>query len=309
MEGSVPGWVPRLNALAMRLRDRWRALFPYRLDPLFIRAVALETTTACTRRCPYCPPHSAMDIPRLEMPRELFTRVVSSLGARGYAGDIFFSLYGDSLCDPRLESLVAEAREKVKKARLVVFTNGDLLTEERYRALRRAGMDEMSLSKHSAELSPGLAGALERLGLAEGPDFRVHVVDYYAAALPGAETGLLNNKGGLAPVRRPPLRSCCDVESACVDCLGKVLLCNNDATSSYVFGDANEKDFWAVWEDPVFVRARRDILRGRWPFEICRRCMSAAGAVTPVPSGPAARLPAAFPGAAEEIKRFGRGGG
>lgn len=282
----------RLNGYSLRLRDLYRRLFPCLLDPLRIRAVALETTTACTRSCPYCPPHSVMKVPALKMPRKIFSRVVGSLGARGYAGDLFFSLYGDSLADDRLEALLDEARTAAPAARRVVFTNGDLLTEERFASLRAAGMDALALSLHSER--PGAALAETLKGLAKTAPGSVGVVDYYSQCLPGNDVGLLNNKGGLADVSRRPFGSCCDIESACVDCEGNVLLCNNDCTSSYVFGNVLRKDFYSIWEDPAFVLARRRIMRGEWLFEICRKCMSSRGRSTPVPGGKAYRLPAAF---------------
>ncbi|HCC48876.1 MAG TPA: hypothetical protein DEQ38_12280 [Elusimicrobia bacterium] len=297
-------WVLRLNGVTLRLRDLSRRLFPFLLDPLKIRAVALETTTACTRNCPYCPPHSNMAIPPLKMSREIFTRAVSSLGARGYAGDIFFSLYGESLADDRLGSLLAEAKAAAPAARLVVFTNGDLLTVERFLSLRAAGLDVMFISLHSPEPGEALAGTLEKIKRdCPGPDC-VGLVDYYSQYLPGNDVGLLNNKGGLADVHRRPFLSCCDIESACVDCLGNVLLCNNDCTSSYVFGNVLEKDFYEIWEAPAFVLARRKITRGKWIFEICRRCMSRGGLTTPVPRGKAARLPPAFNDMAATLKKL-----
>ncbi len=292
----------RLNGFSLRLRDLYRRLFPFLLDPLRIRAVALETTTACTRSCPYCPPHSVMKVPTLKMPRKIFSRVVGSLGARGYAGDIFFSLYGDSLADDRLESLLDEARTAAPAARRVVFTNGDLLTEERFAGLRAAGMDALALSLHSERPGAALVETLKRLEkTAPGC---VGVVDYYSQYLPGNDVGLLNNKGGLAEVRRRPFGSCCDIESACVDCEGNVLLCNNDCTSSYIFGNVLHKDFYAIWEAPAFVLARRRIMRGKWLFEICRKCMSSGGQTTPVPGGKACRLPAAFHDMPEVLARL-----
>lgn len=292
-----PDLVLRLNGFFLRLRTSWRAAFPFLVRPGPLKMVALETTTECTRNCAYCPPHSVMAVPKLRMSREIFDRVINSLAARKFAGDIFFSLYGDSLCDDRLESLLAGARAAVPSARLVVFTNGDLLTADRFLALKRAGMGVMFISVHDPEMRPELRATLAALRRDHPELYCVTPVDYYVQYYGrDGDVALLNNKGGLADVRRRPLRSCCDVESAAVDCLGNVLLCNNDATSSYVFGNLLEKDFFSIWENPAFAAARLKIMRGEWVYEICRRCMSAAGRTTPVPSGTDQRLPPAFPG-------------
>ena len=288
-------WVMRLNHLALRLRSAYRAFLPFRLDPRRITTVALETTTECTRKCAYCPPHHAMAVPKLKMAPEIFRSILASLAAHDYAGSIFFSLYGESLADDRLEAWLAEARGKVPGARLVVFTNGDLLTVERYLSLKKAGMDVLSVSLHSRE--PG-AALLRTLGTLQNEHpglYCVGVIDYYSQYYDrGGGVGLLNNKGGMADVRRRPFSSCCDIDSSAIDCFGNVLLCNNDCTSSYVFGNVREKDFYAIWTDPAFVSARLKIMRGEWLFEICRKCMDRRGLTTPIPSGKAARLPPAF---------------
>lgn len=287
-------WEMRLNHLCMRARDGLMTLFPFLLDPYPVRAVAFETTTECTRKCAYCPPHSSLAIPPLRMPAGIFRRVIGSLAGRGFGGNVFFNLYGESLADERLEAWIAEARAKLPSATLIVFTNGDLLTAERFLSLKKAGMDTMVLSQHSAELRPELAAALETLKSGYPELYCVTVIDYHGQYYGGRGIGLLNNKGGLADVRRRPYRHCCDVESAAIDCLGNVLLCNNDCTSSYVFGNVSEKDFHRIWEDPLFAGVRRRIMRGERVFEICRRCMSAEGLTTAAPRGKAARLPKAF---------------
>jgi hypothetical protein len=292
---SVQKRVLSLNGLALRLRDLRRRLLRSRLDARPLRMVALETTTECTRRCAYCPPHSGLEIPRLRMSEEVYRRVLASLAARAYSGDIFFSLYGDSLCDDRLEAWLAQARAKLPKARLLVFTNGDLLTRERYLSLKAAGMDMMPLSLHDKVMRQELQTTLDGLKRDFPSGYCVGEVDYYSQFYgPVGDVGLLNNKGGLADVRRRPFGSCCDVESAAVDCLGNVLLCNNDCTSSCVLGSVLRRDLFEIWEDPAFVSARLRIMRGEWLFEICRRCMSPAGRVTAAPAGAAVRLPPAF---------------
>jgi len=236
-----------------------------------------------------------MDIPRLTMPHEIFSRVTASLSRRGFGGNIFFNLYGESLADERLEAWIAEARAKLPSATMIVFTNGDLLTAARFLSLRKAGMDTMVLSQHSAELRPELSALLETLKREHPSLYCITVIDYYSQYYsPRGGVGLLNNKGGLAEVRRRPYAHCCDVEAAAIDCLGNVLLCNNDCTSSYVFGNVARKDFYRIWEDPLFASVRLKIMRGEWLFEICRKCMSPTGQTTAVPRGKAERLPPAF---------------
>jgi hypothetical protein len=118
-------------------------------------------------------------------------------------------------------------------------------------------------------------------------------------------TNLMNNKGGMVDVSRKPLAHCRDVQSAAIDCLGNVLLCCNDCTSSYIFGNVGEKDFYAIWNDPAFVAVRLRIMRGKWPFEICRKCAGGAGLSTIRPPGKATRLAPAFHDFEEAMSSLG----
>jgi hypothetical protein len=304
-------WEMKLNHFCMRLKDRFLHALPFLQDPRPLRAIALETTTACTRKCPYCPPHCELGIPELRMEEKVFRAIISSLSSRGFSGDLFFNLYGEPLADDRLDAWMSLASTSLPKARMVVFTNGDLLTVERFLSLKKAGLGVMVLSQHSPELSPALRGVLAALQRDYPRLDCINVIDYWGQyRSEGGGVGLLNNKGGMADVKRPPYLCCCDVETAAVDCLGNVILCNNDCTSSYAFGNAGKKDFFEIWEDPVFAAVRGRIMRGEWLFDICRRCMSPEGKTVARPAGRAVRLPPAFSDMRSALKKLppGKGG-
>lgn len=284
-----------MNELAWRFTDRVLGLLPFLIRPSPLKVVALETTTECTRRCAYCPPHHSLHIPPLRMDWRVYRRIIDSLAGRGFRGQVWYGLYGESLLDERLEDLLRLARAKVSAARLCVFTNGDRLTTERYISLRKAGLDAMFLTQHSRELDPAVAEALAAI-VRDVPDQGfISWADYHGLFYPrGNRFNVLNNKGGLADVKRRPLTFCRDVRCTAIDCHGNVLLCNNDCTASYVFGNVGERDLYEIWDDPAFVSVRRQIIRGRWLFEICRKCAGGEGATTAPPRGKAARLPQAF---------------
>jgi hypothetical protein len=288
-------WELRLNYWFLRARDRCAGLFPFLLRPGTIKTVAVETTTECTRKCVYCPPHHSLHIPPLRMDWGLYSKVLDSLAAHGFAGRMFFNLYGESLADDRLEDWVRGARAAIPTAELTVFTNGDLLTLNRYLTLKKSGVDTVVLSLHSNNPGDALLETLAKLRRDHPALYSVRVMNYHRLHhLEGNTLGLLNNKGGLADVKRKPFFHCFEAAITAIDCLGNVLLCCNDCTSSYVFGNIGKEDLYAIWNDPGFISIRRKVMRGQWPFEICRRCMSAEGLTTPRPAGASTRLPAAF---------------
>lgn len=284
----------RLSQVFKGLVDRLQAALPLLLDPLRLPGVELETTTSCTRRCEYCPPHASGRMPRLLMSRETYDAVLASLRKVSFKGWISFNLYGESLLDDRLEEWLSLAAKALPGSRLAVFTNGDRLTRDRYLSLKKAGMGPLLVSLHSG-MSEKLSGTLAALKRDHPDLYSVTVTDYGRLYEGGRNPlGILNNKGGLAPVTRNTPGRCRDVEAAAVDCFGNVLLCCNDCTASYVFGNVLEKDLLDIWSDPVFAAARLAIMRGKTPFEICRRCMGPDGKTLEIPPGDARRLPQAF---------------
>lgn len=283
-----------LNFRLNRLLDPVLKALPAWLYSPALKMVVLEVTTACNRKCAYCPPHYALGIPPLSMEWELYCAIIESLAAKSYRGRLGFGIYGDALLDDRLEDRLGYAAARLPGTIPTVYTNGDRLTVDRFLSLRKAGMAVMIISQHSPELSPALRDALQVLKRDYPELYCISLINYHRLYAEGNKPGVMNNRGGLAEVtRRPPAR-CRELDYAAVDCLGNVLLCCQDCTASYVFGNAGERDFFEIWNDPAFKEVRRRIRRGDWLFEICRKCMSGKGLCTKKPAGKAPRLAPAF---------------
>lgn len=299
-------WGLRFAYWGARLTDPVFKLLPAWLYSPRLNLVTVETTTECTRKCVYCPPHYSLDIPPLRMEWETYRRLVDSLAAHRYRGYLAFNLYGESLLDDRLEAWIGHAASRVPAAALAVFTNGDRLTVGRFLSLKKAGMSTLVLSQHSPELDGAVLETLKTLKRAYPELYCIKINDYYGLyRSEGNKLGVLNNRGGLAEVRRRPLLRCHEIQYAAIDCLGNVLMCCNDCTSSYTFGNVAERDFYRIWNDPAFAAVRRRIMRGEWLFEICRRCMSDKGLCTAKPAGKAARLAPAFHDLEEVMSSLG----
>jgi radical SAM protein with 4Fe4S-binding SPASM domain len=121
-----------------------------------IHTIDLETSSQCNRRCHYCP-NSKHD--RLSsntfMSDTVFTRVIEDLAAIDYCGALHFHGYNEPLM--HIENLavrIREARARLPRARLGIYTNGDYLDAETYRVLEECGIQFIMLSIH---LAPGKA--------------------------------------------------------------------------------------------------------------------------------------------------------
>lgn len=109
----------------------------------FPRTVRIETTNACNAKCIICP-HRRMDRPVCHMGDELYERIIDECAGHN-CGSVHLHNFGEPLLDKNLAGRVRYAKEKGIK-RVVIFSNGSLLTAENANALVDAGLDQIKVS-------------------------------------------------------------------------------------------------------------------------------------------------------------------
>lgn len=247
----------RLKAVELPLR-RW--VLPDRFH-----RVEVETDSRCNRACAYCPVAIAPR-PAHRMPAELFFRIVDQLVDMRFTGRFSPHFFGEPLADPRLPALLAGVRDRLPRARLVLYTNGDLLNPERARALLDAGV---SLFLVTWEHAPPAAW-LRTEGTLRPAERRRFLVRSFADAVPAPF-----NRGGTVSFgdAEERHRACiAPASTVVVDAWGKVRLCPNDYQGEVEWGDLSREHLAEVWRKPGYVALRRALLRGSFTLPICRRC-------------------------------------
>src|SRR5262245_34621016 len=102
--------------------------------------VEIEVNSRCNRSCSYCPVSLKVNNKiKPFMDREVFERVISQLQALDYDGRVSYHFYGEPLLRKDLEELISYTHLALPKAHLVLFSNGDFLTDARYESLIRSG--------------------------------------------------------------------------------------------------------------------------------------------------------------------------
>lgn len=227
--------------------------------------VEIEVNSRCNRRCWYCPV-SVLPPPNTPvfMPDDVFIRLHEELRALSYTGRISYHLLSEPLLRKDLPRLVALSKSMLSAAWRVLFTNGDLLTDERYEALVGAGVDLIVVTAHD-----GVAPKPRERQIVQFPD---HLE--------------LTNRGGTiaalpAPTERVKTLPChAPDEMAIVTSSGDVLLCYEDSRREHVCGNIMASSLQQIWSEPSFVERRRLVRAGRRAEAggICERCSNAAHA-------------------------------
>lgn len=114
-----------------------------------LEVVECELNTECNRACVYCPQSKGLlpSAPRF-LPDALLEYLLEDLARIDFRGRFSHHLYGEPLLNPDLPRTVRRIRDALPRAVQVLFTNGDLLTDEVHRALLEAGIALFAVTRH-----------------------------------------------------------------------------------------------------------------------------------------------------------------
>jgi len=134
-ESALFGWIGRAAARVLR-----KGLLP------FPAKIQIETTAACNANCIMCP-HSSIKRSKGHMPYGLYKKIIDECSEHpGHVTEVLPFLNGELFLTPKWEDYLSYAREKLRKARLSVFTNGSLLNEANVAKLLEILPDHVNIS-------------------------------------------------------------------------------------------------------------------------------------------------------------------
>jgi 8-amino-3,8-dideoxy-alpha-D-manno-octulosonate transaminase len=252
--------------MARKLNYAFRSIIPAPLQD-----VEIETTTICNRKCNYCPNYT-VGRPSERMDEKTFYRIIDSLKKYGFKGRVSPHFYGEPLTDNRLASFIHYVHTNLPSAFIKLYTNGELLTVERYLELKRAGVNMFRISQHTEHPSKTVSDTISYVRENHPELFSVSYADRFNNHFSKL------NRGGLVDVITETKHTCCYVYQMTFDYLGNAVLCCNDYNSSVVFGNIKDKDTHEIWHDKTYVKIRNMIGNGFWPYDICKVCAGQKGA-------------------------------
>lgn len=141
---TIPDALDRYVALTTPTHDR-EAQKKLLKDNL--RVIEIEISSFCNRTCWFCPNSIIDRKKKIEFPESVFLRCIDDLAEIEYEGDLKFHRFNETLADKELIlRRLSQARSKLPKAQLGIFSNGDYLTRQYLDELKNAGMSYMVMS-------------------------------------------------------------------------------------------------------------------------------------------------------------------
>jgi len=255
------------------------ALVYYKFDRLikygttdFPIAVEVETTTACNRRCSWCP-NSKFDRGLIKnekkLSSELFYKIIDELHDLDFNGRFSPHLFGEPLFDKRMLNFMKYTRMKLPKANIVIFTNGDYLNEAEYKKYAEIGIDAFNLTQYDKDLSQRLKELIKKIDVGEicGPKINLKIIN---------ENTAVCNRGGL--VEHPKICSVpkCAMpsENLNINYKGDIIICSSDYFGVAHFGNVSKERLIDVWKKKKFSTLRKEIKKGVYNLDICKKCDS-----------------------------------
>lgn len=240
-------------------------------QPLF-NHVEVETINRCNGSCSFCPVNRNDDPrPKVVMTWELFQSIVNQLAEIEYSGRFTTFSNNEPLLDERIVEFNRYAREKLPHARIHLFTNGTLMTLEKFAALTEI-LDELIIDNYQQELRL-IKPCAEIVEYCESsPELKKKVTIVLRKP-----KEILTSRGGTAPNRKQ-LKEYADdrcvlpFKQIIVRPDGKISLCCNDAIGKYTLGDLNQEKLLDVWYGSRFQMVRKCLYQGRKEWGNCKYC-------------------------------------
>ena len=238
--------------------------FRLRFEGRIFSVVEIEPSSSCNLRCGSCP-NSVKRRDYVEMPREIWEKVVSELSEMKYSGEFSPQYYNEPLTDKRIVELMAFARRNLPDARILMFSNFTLMTPELYGKLYDS-IDEFIVTVDE----PLIKASVEKLMVSIDPTLRRKI------RTRSISEGGLSNRGGAIEIDKREMakakRCSLPMNYLVIDATGNVRICYNDFSGETSFGNVKDRTIREIWFSEEFISERADAFAGDFKFNICKNC-------------------------------------
>ncbi len=234
--------------------------------------ISIETINRCNSACEFCPANrNAETRPFCRMEEELFHKLIRELKELNYS--VYLNLYvnNEPFMDTRIEEWYRYAREQLPFAKMLLYTNGTLLTLERFTKIIPC-IDKMIINNYSDTLK--LHKNICRLYKFVRDNKAYWDKDITIQIRYIRE--ILTNRAGTAPNKRKKKRSrkICIMPFTDITVYpdGRAGICCNDALEKTNYGNLHEHTLLEIWDSGAYRQLRNALRFGREQYPFCRGC-------------------------------------
>ena len=239
--------------------------------PMF-QHIEIETYNRCNGVCDFCPVSVKWESrPEHLMEEALFIKIINELAKLDYSGRLALFSNNEPFLDERIIEFHAYARKKLPRTRMHLYTNGTLLTLDKFIQVMKY-LDELIIDNYNQELNL-IPNCLEIKNYCEQHPELIKRVTIVLRK----PKEILATRGGDAPNRNEKISY---ENTKCVNPFtqmivrpdGKVSLCCNDPLGKNTMGDLTKSTLCEIWYGERFQEVRKALSRGRQYYSHCKYC-------------------------------------
>ncbi|EMV5923189.1 TPA: SPASM domain-containing protein [Escherichia coli] len=250
---TLRGWYNELNKIMT---------YGYRNKDIFT-ALDFEINSHCNLECSYCPASFKNGRGKKLMPYETFKKAIDDLSVINYSGRISPHFFGEPLLDERLPELMSYARKKLPHAEIIIHTNGIRLSKDKYDSCMDAGVTGFLVTKHTKQMPKNIVDIVESKHAKHGT-IKIRSIDSLT---------LFNRGGSVKPKKERKMKRCYYLSDEISITHSGNVVCTNDFGETHVFGNVNDANLLDIWNDKEFKKVRKEIRKGIFNLEMCKKCV------------------------------------
>ena len=240
-------------------------------EPMW-KNIEIETFNRCNGKCSFCPVNYKID-PRVptKMTEDLFRKIIGELEELNYSGTLALYSNNEPFLDNRILDFMKYAREHCKKAYLFVYTNGTLLTLEKFKESMKY-LDEIHIDNYSDD-------GYWHENIMQIRDYCLKHPDIASKATISMrkQTEVLTTRGGTAPnregtMKKETLPCYLPFKQIIIRPDGKLSLCCNDPLGQMTMGDVSVNSLYDIWNSDGYKKLREKIRTNRSLIKKCEYC-------------------------------------
>lgn len=234
--------------------------------------ISIETINRCNSTCDFCPANRNAECrPYMKMDDDLFNKIIGELHSWNYSGYLNLYVNNEPLIDKQIEEKYAYAKKMLPNAKMLLYTNGTLITIERFKKLATV-VDKMIINNYSENLTlhNNIREVYEYAKNSEeykNKDITIQVRYIHE---------ILTNRAGSAPNKKTKRKQhkICIMPYTDITIYpnGVCGLCCSDVLEKTNLGDVSKSSIIEIWNNLSYRKAREAIGADRetWPF--CNGC-------------------------------------
>lgn len=234
--------------------------------------ISIETLNRCNSTCEFCPANRNSDKrPYRKMDEELFKKIISDLKDWNYCGYLNLYVNNEPFMDSRIEDWYLYAKKQLPEAKMLLYTNGTLLSKERFSKVIPV-IEKCIINNYSESLAlhqnlKDLYGFVKDHKEYWGKDITIQI--RYIKEI-------LTNRAGEAPNNKKQYQNHMMCVMPYTDMTiypdGIVGLCCSDALEKTNYGNVNNTSMKEIWESDTYRKLRKVVGKDRSKYPFCKGC-------------------------------------